>query len=69
MNISKQRKMDYFNNDKVELLNRYTKHIMAGHGWTDHGLKTVCNVARKDIEHHMLHFLENHERNSVLQSP
>src|SRR5690606_38580776 len=35
------------------------KHIMQGHGWTDH-IPVVQN-GLMDIEHHMLHFLENHD--------
>lgn len=50
-------KMDYLY-DKVELYDSL-KHIMIGYGWTDH-IHTVQHGLR-DIEHHMLHFLENHD--------
>jgi glycosidase len=54
-------KMDYLY-DKVELYDTI-KHIMQGRGMTDyisgiqHGLS--------DIEHHMLHFLENHDEQRI----
>tara|TARA_R110000796_G_scaffold250788_4_gene380723 strand:+ start:92579 stop:94375 length:1797 start_codon:yes stop_codon:yes gene_type:complete len=54
-------KMDYLY-DKVELYDGL-KHIMAGYGWTDH-IETVQN-GLKDIEHHMLHFLENHDEQRI----
>ncbi|WP_047416752.1 alpha-amylase family glycosyl hydrolase [Cellulophaga sp. Hel_I_12] len=54
-------KMDYLY-DKVELYDSI-KHIMAGHGWTDH-IETVQR-GLKDIEHHMLHFLENHDEQRI----
>jgi len=54
-------KMDYLY-DKVELYDSI-KHIMAGHGWTDH-IETVQR-GMKDIEHHMLHFLENHDEQRI----
>jgi glycosidase len=50
-------KMDYLY-DKVELYDSL-KHIMKGYGWTDH-IHTVQH-GLQDIEHHMLHFLENHD--------
>lgn len=50
-------KMDYLY-DKVELYDSL-KHIIKGYGWTDH-IPVVQN-GLKDIEHHMLHFLENHD--------
>ncbi|QXP57042.1 alpha-amylase [Cellulophaga sp. HaHa_2_95] len=54
-------KMDYLY-DKVELYDSL-KHIMAGHGWTDH-IETV-ERGMKDIEHHMLRFLENHDEQRI----
>lgn len=50
-------KMDYLY-DKVEMYDSL-KHIMQGHGWTDHIPKVLEGL--EDIEHHMLHFLENHD--------
>ncbi|MBT8204614.1 MAG: alpha-amylase family protein [Eudoraea sp.] len=57
----KKGKMDYLY-DKVELYDSI-KHIMQGHGWTDH-IPVVQNGLR-DIEHHMLHFLENHDEQRI----
>lgn len=54
-------KMDYLY-DKVELYDSL-KHIMKGYGWTDH-IPVVQN-GLKDIEHHMLHFLENHDEQRI----
>ncbi|WP_394750348.1 alpha-amylase family protein [Spongiimicrobium salis] len=54
-------KMDYLY-DKVELYDSI-KHIMQGHGWTDH--IPVVQDGLKDIEHHMLHFLENHDEQRI----
>ncbi|MBD1260473.1 alpha-amylase [Maribacter polysiphoniae] len=54
-------KMDYLY-DKVEMYDSL-KHIMQGHGWTDH-IPVVANNL-KDIEHHMLHFLENHDEQRI----
>lgn len=54
-------KMDYLY-DKVEMYDSL-KHIMQGHGWTDH-IPVVKN-GLKDIEHHMLHFLENHDEQRI----
>lgn len=54
-------KMDYLY-DKVELYDSI-KHIVQGHGWTDH-IPVVQNGLR-DIEHHMLHFLENHDEQRI----
>jgi glycosidase len=48
-------KMDYLY-DKVELYDSL-KHIIKGYGWTDH--IPVVQKGLADIEHHMLHFLEN----------
>ena len=50
-------KMDYLY-DKVALYDSI-KHIVKGYGWTDHIPKVQEELA--DIEHHMLHFLENHD--------
>jgi glycosidase len=54
-------KMDYLY-DKVEFYDSL-KHIMQGHGWTDH-IPVVQN-GLQDIEHHMLHFLENHDEQRI----
>ena len=54
-------KMDYLY-DKVELYDSI-KHIMKGYGWTDH-IHTVQH-GMQDIEHHMLHFLENHDEQRI----
>lgn len=54
-------KMDYLY-DKVELYDGI-KHIMKGYGWTDH--IPVVQEGLKDIEHHMLHFLENHDEQRI----
>jgi glycosidase len=54
-------KMDYLY-DKVELYDSI-KHIIQGHGWTDH-IPVVQNRL-KDIEHNMLHFLENHDEQRI----
>ncbi len=54
-------KMDYLY-DKVEFYDSL-KHIMQGHGWTDHMPVVVDGL--KDIEHHMLHFLENHDEQRI----
>ncbi len=54
-------KMDYLY-DKVELYDSL-KHIMQGHGWTDH--IPVVQRGLMDIEHHMLHFLENHDEQRI----
>lgn len=54
-------KMDYLY-DKVELYDGL-KHIMKGYGWTDH-IPVVQNNL-KDIEHQMLHFLENHDEQRI----
>ncbi len=54
-------KMDYLY-DKVELYDSL-KHIMQGHGWTDHIPKVEEGL--RDIEHHMLHFLENHDEQRI----
>jgi len=54
-------KMDYLY-DKVEFYDSL-KHIMQGHGWTDH-IPVVQN-GLIDIEHQMLHFLENHDEQRI----
>lgn len=54
-------KMDYLY-DKVELYDSI-KHIMQGHGWTDHIPKVLEGL--QDIEHNMLHFLENHDEQRI----
>jgi glycosidase len=54
-------KMDYLY-DKVELYDSL-KHTMKGYGWTDH-IPVVQN-SLKDIEHHMLRFLENHDEQRI----
>ena len=57
----KKGKMDYLY-DKVELYDGI-KHIMKGYGWTDH--IPVVQRGLEDIEHHMLHFLENHDEQRI----
>ncbi len=54
-------KMDYLY-DKVELYDTL-KHIMQGHGLTDN--IPAIQEGLKDIEHHMLHFLENHDEQRI----
>ncbi|MCF8302363.1 MAG: alpha-amylase [Bacteroidales bacterium] len=54
-------KMDYLY-DKVELYDTL-KHIMQGHGSTDNIPPIQDGLA--DIEHHMLHFLENHDEQRI----
>lgn len=54
-------KMDYLY-DKVELYDTL-KHIMQGHGSTNN-LPAIYN-GLADIEHHMLHFLENHDEQRI----
>lgn len=54
-------KMDYLY-DKVEMYDSL-KHIMQGHGWTDHIPKVLEGL--QDIEHNMLHFLENHDEQRI----
>ncbi|MEL6303784.1 MAG: alpha-amylase family glycosyl hydrolase [Bacteroidota bacterium] len=54
-------KMDYLY-DKVELYDSL-KHIIKGYGWTDH--IPVVQKGMEDIEHHMLHFLENHDEQRI----
>ncbi|AHM60803.1 glycosidase [Flammeovirgaceae bacterium 311] len=54
-------KMDYLY-DKVELYDTL-KHIIQGHGSTDH--LAAIQRGHADIEHHMLHFLENHDEQRI----
>ncbi|GAB1308471.1 alpha-amylase family protein [Urechidicola sp. KH5] len=54
-------KMDYLY-DKVAMYDTI-KHIMKGHGLTDNLPKLQSDV--KDIEHQMLHFLENHDEQRI----
>jgi glycosidase len=54
-------KMDYLY-DKVQLYDTI-KHVMQGHGKTDHIPPIQDDL--KDIEHHMLHFLENHDEQRI----
>ncbi|XLS28735.1 alpha-amylase family glycosyl hydrolase [Flavobacteriaceae bacterium M23B6Z8] len=54
-------KMDYLY-DKVELYDTI-KHIMQGKGMTDYISGIQHGLA--DIEHHMLHFLENHDEQRI----
>lgn len=53
----KKGKMDYLY-DKVGFYDTI-KHVVRGHGLTDNIPGVQAQVA--DIEHHMLHFLENHD--------
>ena len=57
----KRGKMDYLY-DKVQLYDTI-KHIMQGHGSTDYIALIQDNL--KDIEHNMLHFLENHDEQRI----
>jgi glycosidase len=54
-------KMDYLY-DKVELYDTL-KHIIQGHGLTDNLVPILEGL--KDIEHQMLHFLENHDEQRI----
>ncbi|NNF81388.1 MAG: alpha-amylase, partial [Flavobacteriaceae bacterium] len=54
-------KMDYLY-DKVQLYDTI-KHVMQGHGKTDN--IPPIQEELKDIEHHMLHFLENHDEQRI----
>ncbi len=54
-------KMDYLY-DKVEMYDSL-KHIMKGYGWTDH-IPSI-KEGSKDIEHHLLLFLENHDEQRI----
>ncbi|WP_299225738.1 alpha-amylase family glycosyl hydrolase [uncultured Psychroserpens sp.] len=57
----KKGKMDYLY-DKVQLYDTL-KHVMQGQGKTDHIPPIQDDL--KDIEHHMLHFLENHDEQRI----
>ncbi|MDG5490299.1 alpha-amylase family protein [Psychroserpens sp. SPM9] len=57
----KKGKMDYLY-DKVQLYDTI-KHVMQGHGKTDNIPPIQDDL--KDIEHHMLHFLENHDEQRI----
>ena len=57
----KKGKMDYLY-DKVQLYDTI-KHVMQGHGKTDHIPPIQDDL--KDIEHHMIHFLENHDEQRI----
>jgi len=54
-------KMDYLY-DKVQMYDTL-KNIVQGHGSTDHIAPIQDGLA--DIEHHMLHFLENHDEQRI----
>ncbi len=57
----KKGKMDYLY-DKVQLYDTI-KNVMQGHGSTDNIPPIQEDL--KDIEHHMLHFLENHDEQRI----
>ena len=57
----KRGKMDYLY-DKVQLYDTI-KHVMQGHGLTDNIPPILEDL--KDIEHNMLHFLENHDEQRI----
>ena len=60
-NYIRKGKMDYLY-DKVQLYDTL-KNIMQGHGITDHIAPIQEDL--KDIEHNMLHFLENHDEQRI----
>ncbi|TDY13923.1 alpha-amylase family glycosyl hydrolase [Meridianimaribacter flavus] len=60
----KKGKMDYLY-DKVQLYDTL-KHVMQGHGST-YNIPPIQEDL-KDIEHHMLHFLENHDEQRIASS-
>ena len=60
----KKGKMDYLY-DKVQLYDTI-KSVMQGKGKTDHIPPILDDL--KDIEHHMLHFLENHDEQRLSSS-
>ncbi|MFL1013115.1 alpha-amylase family glycosyl hydrolase [Flavisericum labens] len=60
-NYIKKGKMDYLY-DKVQLYDTI-KHVMQGHGKTDNIPAIFEDL--KDIEHQMLHFLENHDEQRI----
>jgi glycosidase len=57
----KKGKMDYLY-DKVQLYDTL-KHVMQGHGST-YNIPPILDEL-SDIEHHMLHFLENHDEQRI----
>ena len=57
----KKGKMDYLY-DKVQLYDTL-KNVIQGRGLTDHIPPIQTDL--KDIEHHMLHFLENHDEQRI----
>ncbi len=57
----KKGKIEYLY-DKVQLYDTL-KHVMQGHGKTDN--IPLIQEELKDIEHHMLHFLENHDEQRI----
>jgi glycosidase len=57
----KRGKMDYLY-DKVQLYDTL-KHVMQGYGKTDN--IPPIQESLHDIEHHMLHFLENHDEQRI----
>ncbi|WP_282030485.1 alpha-amylase family glycosyl hydrolase [Winogradskyella eximia] len=57
----KRGKMDYLY-DKVQLYDTL-KHVMQSHGSTDNIPPILSDLG--DIEHHMLHFLENHDEQRI----
>ncbi|WP_166382236.1 alpha-amylase family glycosyl hydrolase [Polaribacter sp. 11A2H] len=60
-NYIRKGKMDYLY-DKVQLYDTL-KNIMQGHGITDHIAPIQEDL--RDIEHNMLHFLENHDEQRI----
>ena len=60
-NYIRKGKMDYLY-DKVQLYDTI-KHVMQGHGLTDNIPPILEDL--KDIEHNMLHFLENHDEQRI----
>ncbi|MGB6151448.1 MAG: alpha-amylase family glycosyl hydrolase, partial [Pricia sp.] len=60
-NYIQRGKMDYLY-DKVEMYDSL-KNIMQGEGWTDH--IPIVKKGTQDIEHHLLHFLENHDEQRI----
>ncbi|KKL74888.1 hypothetical protein LCGC14_2060380, partial [marine sediment metagenome] len=60
-NYIQRGKMDYLY-DKVEMYDSL-KNIMQGDGWTDH--IPIIKRGTQDIEHHLLHFLENHDEQRI----
>lgn len=60
-NYIRKGKMDYLY-DKVQLYDTL-KHVMQGHGSTDNIPPILADLS--DIEHNMLHFLENHDEQRI----